>query len=89
MAFKKTGQVEKARSLWEEMETWPYQKDIFPCVELAKYYEHRLRDIEQALDYVDKAFERAPSHQQKEIEFLSRRKQRLEKKRLGNGQSGR
>jgi len=82
LAFKKTGQGEKARSLWEEMMTWPHQKDAFPFVELAKYHEHRLKDFGKAITYVDRALEQvSPSHW-KEIELLLRRKQRLEGKRL-------
>ena len=79
--FKKTGQAKKAQSLWEEMVTWPYKKDAFPYIELAKYYEHRLKDCERAIVYVEQALEQTPSHQQKEIEDLLHRKQRLEQKK--------
>ncbi len=75
MALKKTGQGEKARSLWEEMLTWPYQEDVTPYIELAKYHEHRLKDFERAMAYVDQALEQTPSHQQKEIEMLQHRRQ--------------
>jgi uncharacterized protein YprB with RNaseH-like and TPR domain len=84
MALKKTGQGEKARSLWEEMVTWPYQKDTFPYIELAKYHEHRLKDFDRAVAYVEKALEQIPPHQQKEIEMLQHRRLRLEQKRGGN-----
>ena len=84
MAFKKTGQEERARTLWEEMVTWPYKEDITPYIELAKYHEHRLKDFEQAMAYVDQALEQIPSHQQREIEMLRHRMQRLEQKRIGN-----
>lgn len=80
MALKKTGQVERARSLWEEMLTWPGKKDIFPYVELAKYHEHRLKDWERAISYVDEAFDFISPHQQREIELLTQRRQRLEQK---------
>ena len=84
MALKKTGQGEKARSLWEEMVTWPYQKDTFPYIELAKYHEHRLKDFDRAVAYVEKALEQIPPHQQKEIEMLQHRRLRLEQKRGEN-----
>lgn len=84
MAFKKTRQGEKARSLWEEMVTWPYKKDVFPFVELAKYHEHRLKNFEKAITYVDQALERTPSHRQNEIELLQQRRRRLEQKKIGN-----
>jgi uncharacterized protein YprB with RNaseH-like and TPR domain len=82
MAFKKTGQSEKARSLWGEMVTWPYKKGSFPYIELAKYHEHRLKDFEGAITHVDKALEQTPPDQEKEIELLLHRRQRLEQKRL-------
>ncbi len=81
MAFKKTGQGERARSLWEEMLTWPYPKDASPYIELAKYHEHRLQDFEKAIVYVEQALERVPSYQHKEIEMLRHRRLRLEQKR--------
>jgi hypothetical protein len=84
MAFKKTGQGEKARSLWEEMVTWPCQKDTFPYIELAKYYEHRLKDFERAIVYVEKALEQMLPHQQREIEMLRNRRLRLEQKKAGD-----
>ena len=82
MAFKKTGQGEKARSLWEEMLGWPYKKDVFPYIELAKYHEHRLKDWDRAITYVNEALELLPSHQQKEIELLQHRRRRLEQKKV-------
>jgi uncharacterized protein YprB with RNaseH-like and TPR domain len=84
MAFKKTGQGEKARSLLEEMLTWPYKEDLSPYVELAKYHEHRLKDFEGAIVYVDQALEQIPAHQEKEIEVLRHRRHRLEQKRIEN-----
>lgn len=84
LAFKKTGQGEKARSLWEEMGGWHPKKDAFPYIELAKYHEHRLKDCEGAIAYVDKALEQAPPYHQKEIEILLHRRRRLEQKKVGN-----
>lgn len=81
MAFKKTGQGEKARSLWEEMLGWSYKKDAFPYIELAKYHEHRLKDWDKAMDYVDEALELTQFYQQKEIELLQHRRRRLEQKK--------
>jgi len=86
MAFKKTGQGERARSLWEEMLTWPYKEDISPYIELAKYHEHRLKDFEQAIVFVDQALKQVPPHQEREIEMLHHRRRRLEQKRIGNAE---
>lgn len=84
MAFKKTGNHEKALSLWEEMMSWPYQQDGHPYIELAKYYEHRLKEFEKAIAYVDQALALIPSHRTREIELLLHRKQRLLKKKVGH-----
>ena len=82
--FKKSGQGEKALSLWEEMTTWSRKKDAFPYVELAKYHEHRLKDYEKAIAFVDRALEQPLLHQPKEIEMLQHRRRRLELKKAGN-----
>jgi tetratricopeptide (TPR) repeat protein len=84
MAFKKTGQAERALSIWEEMLTWPYPEDVTPYIELAKYHEHRQKDFDKAMAYVEQALEQTPSHQLREIEILQRRRQRLEQKRAGS-----
>jgi hypothetical protein len=62
------------------MLTWPYQKDTFPYIELAKYHEHRLKDFERAMIYVDQALEQTLPHQRKEIEVLQQRRRRLAQK---------
>ncbi len=82
MALKKIGQSERARLLWEEMVDWPFMKDSFPYVELAKYYEHKVKDCNKAIYYIDRALEMAYLYQPKEIELLLYRKRRLEKKVL-------
>jgi uncharacterized coiled-coil protein SlyX len=51
---------------------------------LAKYHEHRLKDFETAIAYVEKAIEQVSSGQQREIEMLQHRRLRLEQKRIGN-----
>lgn len=79
-AFRKTGQFEKARSLWEEMASWPSKRDSFPYVELAKYYEHRVKDVGKALDYVRRALAETPTDRFTEIELLHRRRRRLQGK---------
>ncbi len=81
MAFKKTGQGEKARSLWEEMLGWSHKKEVFPYIELAKYHEHRLKDWDKAMAYVDEALGIVSPHQYREIELLHRRRQRLEQRK--------
>lgn len=84
LAFKKTGRNERARSLWEEMMTWPRQRDAHPYIELAKYHEHRLKEFEKAISYVDQALAVTPSHREREIGLLLQRRERLLKKKVGN-----
>jgi uncharacterized protein YprB with RNaseH-like and TPR domain len=84
MAFKKTGQGEKAQSLWHEMMEWPFKRDGHPYIELAKYHEHRLKEFEKAIEYVDQALALTPSHREREVELLLERKRRLLKKKVGN-----
>jgi hypothetical protein len=81
LAFKKTGQTEKALSLWEEMATWPRRKEALPLIELAKYCEHRLKDAGKAMEYVERALEETPVDREREREALLQRKRRLEGKR--------
>ena len=84
MALKRTGQDERARSLWEEMLSWPYKKDVFPYIELAKYHEHRLKDCETAISYVSQALEQIQPDRRKEIDLLLLRRERLEHKKMLN-----
>jgi hypothetical protein len=63
---------------------WPNKKDVFPYIELAKYHEHRLKDWVKAITYVDEALEFTPSHQEREINLLRHRRQRLEQKKVLN-----
>jgi len=84
MAFKKTGQGEKAHSLWHEMMEWPYRKDAYPYIEAAKYYEHRLKEFEKAIEYVDQALTLISFHRERDVELLLERKKRLLKKKVGN-----
>jgi uncharacterized protein len=85
LACKKTGQGDRARVLWEEMVTWPSRRDAMPCVELAKYHEHRTRDLCQALFWTGEALQRTPSHEPADLEALLHRKGRLEAKTKPKG----
>jgi hypothetical protein len=66
------------------MATWHRKKDAFPYVELAKYHEHRLRDYNTAIAYVDKALKHDSPHAPREMEMLRNRRERLELKRAGD-----
>lgn len=80
LALKKTGQRERAKFLYEEMLSWHNSKDTYPYVELAKYYEHWIKDFEKAIEYVDQALKIVKPYQEKEIQLLLQRKERLKYK---------
>jgi uncharacterized protein len=88
MALKRVGQPEKALGLWKEMSTWPYKKDPFPCVELAKYHEHRLKDCETAIAYVDQALRETEPYRTRERVLLFNRRERLIAKQARSVSSG-
>lgn len=53
---KKEKDWEKAVILWEELSVVPKKKIAFEaCIELAKYYEHKLQNIDKALHNAEKA----------------------------------
>lgn len=82
IAFKKLGQLERAKLLWEDMLGWHRFSDVYPYIELAKYYEHHIKDFDNALKYVNQALSHVSSNP-KEIELLIKRKVRLEAKKSG------
>jgi uncharacterized protein len=84
--FKQLGQWDEAVAIWEAQLDG---KDIYPYLELAKYYEHRLRDIDLAIQVVQQALawlqaDRPPlsrfERQRLQVEFCHRL-ERLEHRR--------
>ncbi|MCX7981593.1 MAG: ribonuclease H-like domain-containing protein [Syntrophales bacterium] len=71
--YRRLGCWEEAVSLWKQIIVRnPY--DTFALIELAKYYEHRARNIEAALDYAKRAQNVSPSREiAHRIERLSKR----------------
>ena len=57
LAYKRRGQWKRSAALWEDMVSWDGRRSSFPYVELAKYYEHKVKDYSRALEMVRKAFE--------------------------------
>jgi len=53
--YKKSGDYEKAVRHWEGMIRNASNLSIYPMIELAKYYEHREKDIPRALETVEEA----------------------------------
>ncbi|MFQ6008336.1 MAG: ribonuclease H-like domain-containing protein [Candidatus Zixiibacteriota bacterium] len=72
-AFKRTGAFDKAVAIWERISESASKEGFWANVELAKFYEHRAKDIEKAYRYAIKA---------NSIVTLSKRERRRMEKRL-------
>jgi len=57
LAYKRRGKWERSAALWRDMISRDGRRSSFPYVELAKYYEHRIKDYWKALEMVRGAFE--------------------------------
>ncbi|UCD72312.1 MAG: ribonuclease H-like domain-containing protein [Syntrophobacterales bacterium] len=86
LAYKRRGLWERSVALWEDMISWDGRRSSFPYVELAKYYEHRVKHYPKALETVRKAFEMVDFLGFSEREALLHRRSRVLKKerRMGN-----
>ncbi len=80
--YKRVDSYEKAVEIWQEM----IEKntiDIFPYVEMAKFFEHREKDYEQALFYTKQAIELLSKNRsitnnyKKEMNNLKHRRERI------------
>jgi len=84
LLYKRLGQMEQAVQLWSSALG---QGQLYPYVELAKYYEHQAKDYRQAQDCVRQAMELVQQagygnrwERQRDLQELQRRLQRLERK---------
>lgn len=81
--YKKNGSYELALEHWKRMESEDSGFELFHLVEMAKYYEHKAKDIEFALVLVNKAIQKyldAGLQHSKQYDDLKRRRDRLMKK---------
>ncbi len=76
--FKRRGRWKEAVLLWSKM--WHEKKSVFCGTELAKYYEHREREIDKASEIVERML-LLPFLTQEVKNELKKRKQRLIVKR--------
>lgn len=77
--FKKSHHWEQAVELWKKCVQFEQQKQIVsivPYVELAKYYEHRNKNISKAIEYAEQALE----HMERQFMF-SRKKEQVRKEK--------
>jgi uncharacterized protein YprB with RNaseH-like and TPR domain len=80
LAYKKRGLWERSTAVWEDMISWDGRRSPFPYVELAKYYEHGVRDYSKALEMVRRAFEMVDCLGSSEREALLHRERRVIRK---------
>jgi len=78
-AFKRVGAYEKAVALWERLSSASSKEGFWANVELAKHYEHRVKDIKTAYQYAKKADELAPQSR-RQRQLLHKRLLRLQSK---------
>ncbi len=74
--YKRKGDYAIAADIWKEM--WQNREDNFQGIELAKYYEHKIKDIESALIIVKLILQKGSTG--KIREELEHRIKRLERK---------
>ena len=80
LVYKKKGEWKRSAALWEDMVSRDGRRSPFPYVELAKYYEHRLKDYSKAREMVQRAFETVDYLSFSEREALFHRQSRVMKK---------
>ncbi len=89
LLYKRGGQWDEATALWEAMAHAGRRADLFPYEELAKFYEHRARQPQRALETVERFLKllefasglgRAP---EVDMAALERRRARLLRKLAG------
>lgn len=85
---KRAERIEEAASIWQNLTGGGFTFSFYAHEELAKYYEHKKKDYDEALSLVQKAIARlnadlqvssAPAHQRR-LSSLEYRKSRLERK---------
>ncbi|MBN2227335.1 MAG: ribonuclease H-like domain-containing protein [candidate division Zixibacteria bacterium] len=79
LAYKRTGQIDRAVLIWRKITATTASETFFARIELAKYFEHRRRDIASALAHTMAAEPICPSILSFETD-LERRLRRLRKK---------
>jgi len=78
LAYKRKGQWKRSAALWEDMISRDGgRRSSFPYVELAKYYEHKVKDYAKALEMVQRAFEMVDYLGPPEREALRHRQRRV------------
>jgi len=82
LQLKKSGQLTEAERLWKEVaEAGSIQHKKIACIELAKYYEHKIKNYHLALSYAGKAKELQEAFLREDVRetdrFLQETKRRI------------
>ncbi|MDZ5473208.1 ribonuclease H-like domain-containing protein [Bacillus sp. 31A1R] len=88
MQFKRSGDLEQAIELWENISQLQCPLSAFhSCIELAKVFEHKKRDVLSAIEFTEKAISLLANHNLSiKTDEVEKRMIRL-KRRLGTSQS--
>lgn len=80
MIQKSEGQWSEAEALWREIVGEPTPFHLLPYLELAKYYEHKTKDLLRARQIVESCLNHIPEHRIRDIDELNYRLSRLVRK---------
>jgi uncharacterized protein YprB with RNaseH-like and TPR domain len=72
IACKRAGEWEKAVDLWKKIVESVNSETYTALIELAKYYEHRIKDLPVSLDYARKAQKLCPDRPADKSDLLKR-----------------
>ncbi len=78
--YKKEKKYKEAVKVWESAIDSDYKFTFSPYIELAKYYEHREKNFEKALNYTSTVLEKLPEYMMKELPSIEKRITRLKSK---------
>ncbi len=81
--YKRQGEYKRAVTHWSRMVSQQREMRLFEMIELAKHYEHREKDLQYALNLVEKAVDavvKTGNLRNRQYEDLKKRKERLKMK---------
>lgn len=84
LTYKKSDDLSRAVQAWKDMIGMDPERDTFPYIELAKFYEHQEKDYHRAEQYAQRAAAVNPDLKPEEFGKIEHRIQRLIKKREQN-----
>ena len=80
LLYKKTGNLKKMEAFFEKAIEIEIPFYLTPYVELAKLYEHKVKDLQKAYEIIQEALNRISPHKVKEIASLEHRLKRIKRK---------